>query len=265
MEIVAPSRWKRIDCISDIHLDESDRTTFAVWQHYLRHTDADAVFILGDLFEIWVGDDVLAQSTSFLADCVAALHQAGQRLDLFILCGNRDFLMGPALMQACQASALADPTVLTFAGQRVVLTHGDALCLGDTDYQAFRHMVRSASWQSDFLAKPLPERQLIARGIRQQSESRKQAENPIAEVDAPAANALLDTLDAALLLHGHTHQAGQHALAKGRSRLVLSDWCLAAVPPRADLIRLGAAPSGGISFTRLNPATLHPERDSLRR
>jgi UDP-2,3-diacylglucosamine hydrolase len=259
MEIAAPSRWKNVDLLSDIHLDETDQPTFLAWRHYLRQTDADAVLILGDLFELWVGDDALLHPSLFLADCVAALRQAGQRLDLFIMCGNRDFLMGQGLMQACQARALDDPTVLTFAGQRVLLTHGDALCLGDTDYQAFRQTVRGAAWQIDFLAKPLQERQAIARGIRQQSESRKQLVNQYADVDAPAANAWLDETHATLMVHGHTHQPDQHAMAHGRSRLVLSDWCLRATPPRADVIRLGALESGKLSVTRLQPTTItHP-------
>lgn len=261
MEIAAPSRWKQIDLLSDIHLEASDQPTFESWRSYLRHTDADAVFILGDLFELWVGDDVLQHPPPFLADCVAALREAGLRLDLFIMCGNRDFLMGPKLMQACHARALDDPTVLAFAGQRMVLTHGDALCLGDTDYQAFRHTVRSAAWQAGFLAKPLPERQAIARGIRQQSESRKQSQSLYADVDAPAADALLDDLEASLMVHGHTHQPGQHALSRGRSRLVLSDWCLGGVPPRADVLRLHAPGTGMPLLTRLQPATFTRSAD----
>jgi UDP-2,3-diacylglucosamine hydrolase len=255
MEIVAPSRWKHIEFLSDIHLDETDQPTFEAWRHYLQHTDADAVFILGDLFELWIGDDVLQQPTPFLADCVAALRLAGLRLDLFIMCGNRDFLMGPALMQACQARALVDPTVLTFYGQRVLLTHGDALCLGDTAYQAFRQVVRSATWQADFLAKPLPERQAIALGIREQSAARQALESRYADVDTVAAEALLENREASLMLHGHTHRPGQHALAHGHSRLVLSDWSLGANPARADVLRLGAPELGMPSVTRLQPAT----------
>lgn len=259
MEILAPSRWKHIEFLSDIHLDETDQPTFEAWRHYLQHTDADAVFILGDLFELWIGDDVLQQPTPFLADCVAALRQTGLRLDLYIMCGNRDFLMGPALMQACQARALGDPTVLTFYGQRIVLTHGDALCLGDTAYQAFRQVVRSATWQADFLAKPLPERQAIASGIRRQSAARQALESVYADVDTAAAEALLESRDASLLLHGHTHRPGQHALAHGHRRLVLSDWSLGETPARADVIRLGAPELGMPSVTRLQSVTLrHP-------
>ena len=253
MELLAPSRWRRIDFISDIHLDEGDLPTFEAWKHYLQTTDADALFILGDLFEVWVGDDVLGAGSAFQTECVSVLRQAAQRLDLYIMCGNRDFLMGAALMQACQATALADPSVLTFAGHRILLTHGDALCTADTDYQAFRQTVRSASWQADFLSKPLAERQAIARSIRSQSESRKQTGAPYADVDPVAASALLAEADASVMLHGHTHQPGDHALADGRRRLVLSDWCLGTEPPRADRLQLCAA--GVLTFLRMNIAS----------
>lgn len=251
MEIAAPHRWKCIDFISDIHLDEADRPTFLAWRDYLRNTDAQAVFILGDLFEVWVGDDAIQQENTFQAECVAALRQAGQRLDLYIMQGNRDFLMGPALMQACQATALPDPCVLSFAGQRMVLTHGDALCLADTEYQAFRQTVRSAAWQADFLAKPLSERQAIARAIRQQSETRKKSTTSYIDVDNAAASALLDEHHATRMVHGHTHQPGQHALATGQQRVVLSDWCMGANPPRADLIRLSTTTAGVLGMERL--------------
>ncbi|NVO06804.1 MAG: UDP-2,3-diacylglucosamine diphosphatase [Rhodoferax sp.] len=251
MEIAAPSRWKCIDFLSDIHLDETDQPTFEAWRRYLQTTAADAVFILGDLFEVWVGDDALGGNNTFLNACVAALRQAGERLDLHIMAGNRDFLMGAALMQACRATALADPSVLDFCGQRIVLTHGDALCLADTDYQAFRHSVRSAAWQADFLAKPLAERQMIARSIRSQSEQRKQATTTYADVEAGAAHALLAAHQASLMLHGHTHQPGDHALAGGFRRLVLSDWCLGAAPPRGDVLRLCAPESGVTPVERL--------------
>lgn len=256
MEIAAPSRWKRVDCLSDIHLDEGDLPTFEAWRRYLQTTDADAVFILGDLFEVWVGDDALDPVNAFQSACIAALRQAGARLDLYIMCGNRDFLMGPALMQACNATALSDPSVLGFAGQRILLTHGDALCIADTDYQAFRQTVRSTAWQTEFLAKPLQERQAIARGIRMQSESRKQAATRFVDVDNHAANALLAMHHATRMVHGHTHQPGEHVLDEGRRRLVLSDWSLGALPRRADVIRFSAPEAGALTITRLSPAEL---------
>jgi len=258
MELLAPSRWKCIEFLSDIHLDVSDLPSFEAWKHYLQSTQADALFILGDLFEVWVGDDALGSGPSFQFECVNILRQAAERLDLHIMCGNRDFLMGAALMQACRSTALADPSVLTFCGQRILLTHGDALCTADTDYQAFRQTVRSAAWQSDFLSKPLHERQAMARSIRAQSESRKQSAASPVDVDDAAAIALLDSAHASLMVHGHTHQPGDHALAHGMGRLVLSDWCLGAARPRADVLRLCAPESGRPSWVRINIASTSP-------
>jgi UDP-2,3-diacylglucosamine hydrolase len=146
--------------------------------------------------------------------------------------------MGPALMQACGAVALEDPSVLDFGGQRWVLSHGDALCVDDLAYQQFRRQVRSASWQQDFLAKPLAERQEIARGLRQRSMALKQSQAVYADVDTQAALALLADCGADQLIHGHTHRPGQHLLAPGKLRTVLSDWDLQATPPRAEVLRL---------------------------
>jgi UDP-2,3-diacylglucosamine hydrolase len=105
--------------------------------------------------------------------------------------GNRDFLAGPAFLTHCGITGLADPTVLVFGGQRTVLSHGDLLCLDDGDYQRFRVQARSAAWQQEFLSKPLAERRTLARGIRQESEARKQSGAPYADVDSPAAIAWL--------------------------------------------------------------------------
>ena len=255
MEITAPSRWRCIDFISDIHLHHGDHATFATWRSYVRATPADALFILGDLFEVWVGDDVLDQDCGFEAACVDVLHAASQRLDLYIMAGNRDFLMGSALMQACKATLLDDPSILSAGGERALLTHGDALCLADTDYQQFRATVRSAQWQSEFLARPLPERQAIARGIRAQSESRKQAGALYADVDTDAAIAMLEANACQQMVHGHTHRPGRHALGSHTSRTVLSDWVSEAVPARADVLRLTLQDHGPAQWSRLSPAT----------
>lgn len=256
MEIAAPSSWKCVDILSDVHLDESDLPTFDGLKRHLSSTDAGAVFILGDLFEVWVGDDSIDPQNTFQSACLATLRQAAERLDLYIMCGNRDFLMGPALMQACNASALDDPCVLVFSGQRVLLTHGDALCIADTDYQTFRYTVRSSAWQTEFLAKPLQQRQAIARSIRVQSETRKQTSKDFYDVDNQAASALLVTNQASMMVHGHTHRAGDHLLGPGLRRVVLSDWSLGTSPGRADVIRLCKSESGTLQFFRLS-------RDSL--
>lgn len=238
-ELAAPADWRAVDFISDLHLHESEPATFAAWQRAMAQTPADAVFILGDLFEVWVGDDAVLFG-SFEARCAEVLRAAAARTDVFFMHGNRDFLVGPGLMAQCHATLLADPTVLTFAGQRWLLTHGDALCLDDVDYIAFRAQVRSADWQHAFLAKPLAERQVIARGIRSQSEAKKRSGAVYADVDAAAAMQWLRQAQAATMIHGHTHKPAAHALAPGLQRVVLSDWDAAAKPPRAQVLRLDA-------------------------
>jgi UDP-2,3-diacylglucosamine hydrolase len=255
MELQAPSRWQCVDFISDLHLQATDQPTFSAWTGYMQSTRADAVFILGDLFEVWVGDDAALLPGSFEAECVSVLRHAGERLALFVMQGNRDFLMGPALMQACHATALADPSVLDFADQRWLLSHGDALCVDDLEYQAFRRQVRSADWQEQFLSRPLIERQDIARGIRQASASKKLGASAYADVDTPAALALLHANRALHLLHGHTHKPGQHTLAPGMLRTVLSDWDITATPPRAEVLRISRQAPGASLPVRLPAGT----------
>jgi len=251
MELPAPSRWRCVDFISDLHLQESEPQTFAAWQHYLQTSVADAVFLLGDIFEVWVGDDVLTQSGEFENLCAEALRAASAHMDVHIMRGNRDFLMGPALAATCHCTLLDDPTVLTFAGARWLLTHGDALCVDDTDYMDFRAQVRGAEWQTRFLAQSLSERMAIAKDLRGQSETRKRTGGSIyANVDRIAANAMLQTNTADHMIHGHTHRPATHALEAGRERLVLSDWDLQARPPRADVLRLRRCKTGETeSFT----------------
>jgi UDP-2,3-diacylglucosamine hydrolase len=256
MELIAPSRWQCADFISDLHLQAADRPTFAAWAAYMRATDADAVFILGDLFEVWVGDDAATSPGSFEAECVAVLREAGQRLALFIMQGNRDFLMGPQLMQACAATALPDPTVFQFAGQGWLLSHGDELCVDDVEYQLFRKQVRSATWQQEFLVKPLAERQAIALGIRQTSAARKGDPSIYADVDTTAALSWLDHHGAEHLIHGHTHKPAQHPLDGKRLRTVLSDWDVNATPSRAEVLRITAQEGLQATPLRLAAASL---------
>jgi UDP-2,3-diacylglucosamine hydrolase len=156
-ELVAPPEWRTAEFISDLHLQASDPATFDAWRAYMRKTTAGALFILGDLFEAWVGDDV-ALAPGFEADCAAVLRATATRLPVFVMHGNRDFLVGAGLMQSSGATLLEDPTVLSFLGRRWLLTHGDSLCLDDTEYLAFRAQVRTPAWQREFLARPLAER-----------------------------------------------------------------------------------------------------------
>ena len=235
----APETWHTIDFISDLHLQENEIATFEVWQNYMQNTTADAVFILGDLFEVWVGDDAVQQH-AFLQKCATVLKACSSKKKVAFMRGNRDFLMGSAFLNDCHVLDLQDPTVLKFASQQWLLSHGDAGCLGDTDYQAFRQMVRQSSWQKDFLAKPLSERESIARQLRAQSEMLKK--NPsaaYADVADEWSIQLLQQVGAACLVHGHTHRPGHHSLGQDTlmQRLVLSDWEAASATPRAEVLR----------------------------
>jgi UDP-2,3-diacylglucosamine hydrolase len=259
-----------VDFISDLHLQAAELHTFEAWASYLRNTRADAVFMLGDLFEAWVGDDVVPPTGSgagaeFEARCVDVMRDFGSQRALFVMHGNRDFLMGQALMQCASATLLDDPCMLAFGGQRWLLSHGDALCLADTDYQAFRRTVRSADWQQEFLAKPLAERQQIARHLRAQSQALQRARlaaghDPLqdyADVDSDAAAAWLGDAQATHLIHGHTHRPGDHLIrhVQGQAlrRSVLTDWDHAAQPPRSGVLRLSLEgnANAGVQISRI--------------
>jgi UDP-2,3-diacylglucosamine hydrolase len=241
-ELNAPPGWRTVEFISDLHLQAAEPLTFGAWRSYMASCSADALFILGDLFEAWVGDDSVDEP-GFAADCAAVLQATARRMPLFIMHGNRDFLMGDGLMRSCGATLLDDPTVLTFAGRRWLLTHGDALCISDTKYMQFRQVVRDPAWQGEFLAKPLPERQAIGRQMRAESRSRQQQDprEAYGQVDDGLARAWLDAADAQTMIHGHTHQPREHDLGAGKRRVVLTDWDLAAVPPRREALRLDAS------------------------
>lgn len=256
MELDAPAHWHCVDFISDLHLQASDPLTFQAWSTYLHCTQADAVFILGDLFEVWIGDDILSVETGFERQCADVLRSASARLDLYILCGNRDFLMGAALMSHGACTLLEDPCVLSFANERWLLTHGDALCLEDTEYMQFRERVRSVDWQREFLQKTLVERVALARNMREQSEARKRSDTVYADVDSAAAQALLQSVQSTHMIHGHTHRPARHHVPEGSERLVLSDWDLCARPPRAEVLRLRRASHGltdSFTLERITP------------
>ena len=237
----ADAAWRAVDFISDLHLWDQGPRTFEAFRSWLHGTDADALFILGDLFEVWIGDDTRSQP--FIADCVEALASFGRSRPLYFLCGNRDFLAGHDMLAACHMQALQEPTRLDAFGQHLLLSHGDALCLEDADYQRFRTLVRDPAWQASFLARPLAERAAIARQIRSDSQGRKEASpDPSlwADVDAAEARRWLQRSGAQTLVHGHTHRPAAHDLGDGLRRIVLSDWDLDATRPRGEVLRLDA-------------------------
>ena len=252
-ELAAPAGWRTVDFLADLHLEPAQPATLDALRRYLDATPADAVFFLGDLFEVWVGDDAMAEPGSFEGQCCALLAAAAARRALFFMHGNRDFLVGAAFTRQTGVGLLADPTVLSFAGRRWLLSHGDALCLADRGYQDFRAQVRDAAWQRAFLARPLAERLAVAREIRGASEKshmRRQFDGEMAaDVDIAAATALLRAAGGKCLVHGHTHRPGSEAWPGGFERHVLTDWDLD-TGSRAEVPRLDA---GG--FTRRPPAS----------
>ena len=235
----APETWRTVDFISDLHLQENELTTFEVWQAYMQNTTADAVFILGDLFEVWVGDDAADQHV-FLQKCAAVLKACASKRQVTFMRGNRDFLVGSAFLNKCHVLDLQDPSVLNFASQKWLLSHGDAGCLGDKDYQSFRQVVRQAHWQEDFLAKTLTERESIARQLRSQSEILKKNSSAVyADVADEWSTQMLQEAGATCLVHGHTHRPALHSLSEAplMQRYVLSDWDAASIRPRAEVLR----------------------------
>ena len=246
----APAHWRAIDLISDLHLAENTPSGFDAWASHLRHTSADAVFVLGDLFDAWVGDD-MAES-GFEARCAEVLLTASKRITLAFMPGNRDFMVGDTMLASTGVARLADPTLVTAFGQRVVLAHGDGLCIGDVAYQRYRRFVHWPSAQRVFNALPLAVRRRIGTALRGHSGRREpRMEGRFIDVDAGAALALLRNARAPTLVHGHTHAPGSHVLSPDATRLVLSDWELdGSSVPRAEVMRWTAA-----GFERIAPQT----------
>jgi UDP-2,3-diacylglucosamine hydrolase len=255
-EVEAPAAWRLVDFISDLHLHASEPRTVQAWKHYLAGTPADAVFLLGDLFEVWVGDDALddpgtdelsAAESAFERECIAALRASSTNHALYFLHGNRDFMLGNEAARRAGMTLLADPSVLVFGvaqgkPARWLLSHGDALCLDDREYQAFRAQVRTPEWQQRFLTQSLAQRRAFARNLRAQSEARRQASaatggdfgETYADADPALTRAWLQAARSDTLIHGHTHRPADHRLDGGRDasartsamRHVLSDWHL---------------------------------------
>ncbi len=243
--IEAAPHWRSIDFISDLHLQAEPAATFELWQAFMLGTDADALFILGDLFEVWIGDDAVldssgATSRPFEGRCLDLMRTTAGRMPVYFMPGNRDFLLGSAALESCGVQGLDDPALLVLGPDRFVLTHGDALCLSDLEYQAFRTMVRSDAWQSEFLGLPVAERRGLARQMREKSAARQKSGGFLAEVDADSARRLLQDRQARTMIHGHTHRPADHDLGRGLKRVVLSDWDGSADPPRSQVLRLDA-------------------------
>lgn len=215
--------------ISDLHLTAERPAACARFLRFLDKTaqNAEALYILGDFFEAWVGDDALADP--FHAQVAAALQQLVARgVQLFVMHGNRDFLLGEDFTQATGANLLQEPHVVTLYGQPTLLLHGDTLCTDDLDYQRFRRLVRDPAWQAGFLARPSAERVALARQLRAQSERVKGNKRPeIMDVNPEAVRAAFRRHGVQRMIHGHTHRPAHHRLrvdAQACERWVLPDW-----------------------------------------
>ncbi|MDB5817522.1 MAG: UDP-2,3-diacylglucosamine hydrolase [Rhizobacter sp.] len=244
-DFAAPANWASIEFISDLHLSAATPATLDLWASWLRKTTADAVFILGDLFEAWVGDD--SRMLPVEARCVEVLAEASRRIPVYFMAGNRDFLIGPDMLSASGMQQLADPTTLVAFSRRVLLTHGDEWCLSDLPYLQFRAMVRNPAWQKQILAQPLAARQAMARMLRDGTlggaKSATAAAPAWVDVDKPELIAQMRAADTSESIHGHTHMPQSEALSADATRHVLTDWDLDSPlqPHRAEVLRLTAA------------------------
>jgi UDP-2,3-diacylglucosamine hydrolase len=217
-----------IHLISDLHLSEDTPDLSQLFSESLLSWSGkiDALYILGDLFEYWIGDD---DDSPFIQSIQNIMLQFSSRTSLFVMHGNRDFLLGSAFARRSGATLISDPTELVHAGQRYLLSHGDALCSDDLVYQQFRSQSRNPAWQQAMLARPLAERRAIARQARLSSQASKQANglNAISDVTDTAVHALLDEHHWPVLIHGHTHRPAVHRLSlkdKTSQRWVIADW-----------------------------------------
>lgn len=218
--------------VSDLHLSAQTPELNALFLKFLggRARAAEALYILGDLFEYWVGDDDLDNPNH--AEVIAALRDfTDSGILLKVMRGNRDFLLGDGFADATGARLLPDPYVLSTPEWQFVLAHGDALCTDDAEYQAFRTLSRSDEWQRAFLQKPLAERHAIARALRERSEAGKADKagraDYLMDVNVGATDDFLRDHGYATFIHGHTHRPATHDhIVDGIhvERWVLADW-----------------------------------------
>lgn len=214
--------------VSDLHLDAGSPEAVEQFLDFLRShaAGADALYILGDLFETWVGDDDPDPAKARVCEGIRALTSGG--VGCFVLHGNRDFLIGRKFCQRTGSRLLADPVVADLDGQRVLLTHGDALCTDDHSYQELRSTVRTADWQRRFLALPLADRELLANQARAGSKQHTSKSIPnIMDVNPDAVSTAYRATRVRRIIHGHTHRPGVHDTqieGEAAQRLVLGAW-----------------------------------------
>ena len=216
--------------ISDLHLCASRPAITKAFIQFLKKTavNAEKLFILGDLFEYWAGDDDLLHTDH--ADIIQAIKALGDAgTEVFFIHGNRDFLIGEQFSKAASIHLLPDPSEINLYGKRILISHGDELCTDDTRYQAFRAQVRSPAWQAEFLSNPLTARKAQIEALRLQSEQEKSHKSlAIMDANSDAVSALLRQHEyPKLFIHGHTHRPNTHIIeidGHQCQRIVLGDW-----------------------------------------
>lgn len=214
--------------ISDLHLDASRPHITRLFVDFVHEeaSQANALYILGDLFEAWIGDDAVDETADLVAVALAGLHARG--VPTFFIHGNRDFLLGDAYARRARMTLLPDGSVIDIEGERVLLMHGDLLCTDDAPYQAFRAQSRTAAWQRAFLARPLAERQAFAAQARAESARyTRSVGDAITDVNTDAVASALRIHAVHRVFHGHTHRPCRHNLVldgEAVERIVLGDW-----------------------------------------
>ncbi len=215
--------------ISDLHLSEDQPHITRLFLNFVRTTapKAETLYILGDLFEYWAGDD--DRNTPFHQQIINAIREVGEQgTPVFIMHGNRDFLMDDNMMKDSHATLLTDPTLIDLYGTPTLLTHGDILCTGDVQYQQFRQQVRHPSWRNNFLAQPLEARKAQIEKLRKMSEDQKQSKAmDIMDVNQEAVSDMFRSHHYPRMIHGHTHRQKHHLHevdGKTCERWVLGDW-----------------------------------------
>jgi UDP-2,3-diacylglucosamine hydrolase len=214
--------------VSDLHLDASRPRITRLFTAFVRDeaSRADAVYILGDLFEAWIGDDADDETGDEVAAALASLHARG--VPVFFIHGNRDFLLGDAYARRARMTLLPDASVVEVEGERILLMHGDTLCTDDAPYQAFRAQAHAPGWQRAFLSRPLDERRAFAAQARAESARyTRSVADAITDVNAQAVASTLRAHGVQRLVHGHTHRPARHAFELDGApveRIVLGDW-----------------------------------------
>ena len=214
--------------ISDLHLSGERENITELFIKFLdqRASKADALYILGDLFEVWPGDDMI--QPDYDSSITKMKQLADNGLPLFVMQGNRDFLMAEKFTEKSGATLIEDPTIIDLYGTPTLLMHGDTLCSDDVDYQKFRTMVRDPGWKKDFFAKPKEERLAMTTKYRKISKDETAKKNmEIMDVNQQTVEAIMSENGINQLIHGHTHRPAIHDFSvngQSKKRIVLGDW-----------------------------------------